>query len=328
MRSGGEIVLYETPDGEVKLEVTLENETVWLTQMQMADLFNRERSVITKHINNVFREGELDEKSNVQILHIALSDKPVTLYNLDVIISVGYRIKSSRGTQFRIWATRMLRNHLLKGYTLNEHRLRERGLQELEQTLFLLSRTLTQNTLVTEEGQAVLEVIQNYSRSWRLLLEYDEDRLIETPAHPLVASEMLSINASRAAIGELRSTLAARNEATELFGQERGELLAAILGNIEQTFDGESLYPNAQTRAAHLLYFLIKDHPFSDGNKRIGVLLFLEYLRLNRLLVRSDGSLRFANNALVALALLVAASDPSQKDLMIRLILNLMEDTL
>ncbi|MFN8440908.1 MAG: virulence protein RhuM/Fic/DOC family protein [Caldilineaceae bacterium] len=300
MQAGGEIVLYETPDGEVKLEVTLENETVWLTQMQMAKLFNRERSVITKHINNIFREGELDEKSNVQILHIALSDRPVTLYSLDVIISVGYRIKSYRGTQFRIWATRTLRNHLLKGYTLNEHRLHKRGLQELEQTLTLLSRTLTQNTLVNEEGQAVLEVIQNYSRSWRLLLEYDEDRLVETPTQPLVASETLSLEVAIIAIGELRSALAARNEATDLFGQERGHLLAAILGNIEQTFDGEPLYPTVQARAAHLLYFLIKDHPFSDGNKRIGVLLFLEYLRLNRLLVRPDGSLRFANNALVA----------------------------
>ena len=190
----------------------------------------------------------------------------------------------------------------------------------------LLARTLTQNALVTDEGRAVLEVVQQYTRAWRLLLEYDEGRLSEKPTNPRKPSADLSPADARAAISRLRESLAARGEATNLFGQERNDQLDGIVGAIEQTFGGEPLYPTVQGRAAHLLYFVIKDHPFADGNKRIGTLLFLEYLRRNRLLTRPDGSPRFADNAMVALALLVAESEPVQKDLMIRLILNLLED--
>jgi prophage maintenance system killer protein len=215
---------------------------------------------------------------------------------------------------------------LLSGYTLNEKRLREKGLGEIEQAVGLLSKTLTQRALVTDEGRAVLEVVQQYTRAWRLLLQYDEGRLPEKPAHPLKPSTALSLEAARAAIARFRESLAARGEASDLFGQERSDQLHGILGAIEQTFGGEPLYPTVQPRAAHLLYFVIKDHPFADGNKRIGTLLFLEYLRRNRLLTRSDGSPRLADNAMVALALLVAESEPAQKDLMIRLILNLLED--
>jgi prophage maintenance system killer protein len=326
LNGGGEVVLYETPDGGVQLDVRLERETVWLTQAQMADLFARERSVITKHLRNVFREGELSQKSNVQNLHIASSDKPVAYYNLDVIISVGYRVKSHRGTQFRIWATRTLKDHLLRGYTLNEKRLREKGLGEIEQAVGLLTRTLTQHALVTDEGRAVLEVVQQYARAWRLLLEYDEGRLPEKPGHPVTPAAGLSPEDATTIIARLRETLAARGEASDLFGAQRSDQLSGILGAVEQTFDGVPLYPTVQGRAAHLLYFVIKDHPFADGNKRIGTLLFLEYLRRNRLLARPDGSPRFADNAMVALALLVAESEPAQKDLMIRLILNLLED--
>jgi prophage maintenance system killer protein len=299
---------------------------VWLTQAQMAELFGRERSVITKHLRNVFLEGELVEKSNVQNLHIASSDRPVAYYNLDVIISVGYRVKSKRGTQFRIWATRTLKDHLLRGYTLNEKRLREKGIGEIEQAVSLLARTLTQNALVTDEGRAVLEVVQQYTRAWKLLLEYDEGRLAETPVKPVKPTAGLSLDDGRTVIARLRESLALRGEATSLFGAERGEQLHGILGAIEQTFGGQPLYPTAQGRAAHLLYFVIKDHPFADGNKRIGTLLFLEYLRRNGMLIRPDGRPQFADNAMVALALLVAESEPAQKDLMIRLILNLLED--
>lgn len=323
---GGEVVVYEDPDGQIRVDVRLERETVWLTQAQMAELFRRDRSVVTRHLNNIFREGELDKVSNVQNLHIASSDKPVTCYNLDVIISVGYRVKSPRGTQFRIWATRTLRDHLLQGYTLHERRLRERGLGEIEQAVGLLARTLVSNALVTDEGRAVLDVVQHYTRAWRLLLEYDEDRLARIPAHPKPPRASLSVDAARVVIGSFRGVLAGEKQATPLFGQERGEQLAAILGNIEQTFDGMPLYPTAQARAAHLLYFTIKDHPFSDGNKRIGTLLFLDYLRRNELLQHPDGRPRLADNTMVALALLVAESEPAQKDLMIRLLLNLLDD--
>lgn len=262
----------------------------------------------------------------MQKMHIALSDKPVTLYSLDTIISVGYRVKSRRGTQFRIWATRTLREHLLRGYSLNEKRLREKGFGDIEQALALMARTLNQQSPTDEQAQAMLSVVQRYARSWRLLLEYDEERLAETPAQPRAPTADLPLADARAAIVVMRSALAARGDAVGLFGQERGEQLAGILGAVEQTFGGERLYPGVQARAAHLLYFVIKDHPFTDGNKRIGSMLFLEYLRRNGALLRADGRLRFADNALVALALLVAVSDPAHKDMMIRLILNLLDE--
>lgn len=322
---GGEIVLYQPPGGRMQLDVRLERDTVWLTQAQMVELFGRDQSVVSRHIRNVFAEGELLEESNMQKMHIAQSDRPVVLYSLDTIISVGYRVKSRQGAQFRIWATQTLRDHLLRGYTLNEKRLRERGLDEVEQAIELLSNTLRNQSLVTEQGRAVLNVVQRYTRAWKLLLEYDEDRLASTPTNPITQSSELSLKEARAAIQHLRTSLASRNESTDLFGRERSDQLEGILGAIEQTFGGEPLYPTAQARAAHLLYFVIKDHPFSDGNKRIGTLLFLEYLKRNELLLQVDGQPRLADNAMVALALLVAESDPKQKDLMIRLVLNLLD---
>jgi len=323
---GGDVALFEAPDGQIRLDVRLERDTVWLTQAQMAELFGRERSVITKHIGNVFKEGELDEKSNVQNLHIAGSDKPVRFFNLDVIISVGYRVKSLRGTQFRIWATQTLRDHLVQGYTFNKRRLEEKGLTEMEQAVRLLARTLSTHELVNDQGRAVLDVIAHYACSWRLLLQYDEKRLPDAPAHPTQPVAALSLDDSRHAIRELNQALSARGEATALFGQERGGALDGILGSIEQTFGGEALYPSVESRAAHLLYFIIKDHPFADGNKRIGSFLFLLYLDRNGLLTKSDGMPHFADNALVAMALLVAGSDPAQKELLIRLILNLLQE--
>jgi prophage maintenance system killer protein len=239
---------------------------------------------------------------------------------------VGYRVNSKRGTQFRIWATRTLHDHVVRGYTLNERRIRERGLGELEQAIGLLARTLTAHALVSDEGRAVLDVVQRYTRAWRLLLEYDENRLSRAPEHPVAPTAPISFEEARSSVARLRDDLSARGEAGLLFGRDAANGLARILASIEQTFDGEPLYPSAQSRAAHLLYFLIKDHPFADGNKRIGTLLFLEYLHRNGLLLRADGSPRFTDNAMVALALLIAASEPSQKDLMIRLVLNLLGD--
>jgi prophage maintenance system killer protein len=332
VNGGGEVALYEVPDGGVRLDVRLERETVWLSQAQMADLFGRERSVITKHLRNVYSEHELDSAATCAKFAQVQTEGPRTVtrdvdhYNLDVIISVGYRVKSRLGTQFRIWATRTLKDHLLRGYTLNEKRLRERGLGEIEQAVGLMARTLTANALVTDEGRAVLEVVQQYTRAWKLLLEYDEGRLAETPGRPIKPAAGLSLNDARTVIVHLRESLAERGEATDLFGAERGDQLHGILGAIEQTFGGQPLYPTVQGRAAHLLYFVIKDHPFADGNKRIGTLLFLDYLRRNGMLIRPDGRPRLADNAMVALALLVAESEPSQKEMMIRLILNLLED--
>ena len=325
----GEVVVYETPEGDARVDVRLEGETVWLSLNQMAQLFGRDKSVISRHLRNVFTGGELDRAAAVAKNATTAADGKsyqVEYFNLDAILSVGYRVNSKRGTQFRIWATHTLRDHLLRGYTLHERRLRERGISEIEQAVGLLARTLTSHALVTDEGRAVLEVVQQYTRAWRLLVEYDEDRLSGTPPGAVAPVASISVEDARAAVSNLRASIARRNEAGALFGQERGDGLDAVLGAIEQTFGGAPLYPSVQARAAHVLYFIIKDHPFSDGNKRIGTLLFLEYLRRNGVLTRADGKPRLADNAVVALTLLIAESEASQKDLMIRLVLNLLSD--
>lgn len=315
----GQVILYKASDGKVRLDVHLEQDTVWLTQAQMAELFGRERSVITKHVNNVFGEGELAKKSNVQNLHIASSDKPVAAYSLDVIISVGYRVKSKRGVQFRQWATQVLREHLVQGYTFNQVRLAERGLQEARQTLDLLARTLQNQALVDDTGRAVLELIVGYADTWRLLLEYDEDRLVLPPgARP--SSGVLDFARASHAIADFKRELMARNEATSLFGNPRGDQLSGILASIEQTMFGEGLYRSREEKAANLLYLVIKDHPFSDGNKRIGSFLFMLYLQ------QEDMAHQLNPQALTALALLIAESAPASKDLMIRLIINLLAE--
>ncbi len=312
-----EVVLYEAPGGEVKLDVRLDRDTAWLTQAQMADLFGRERSVVTKHLRNVFSDGELAEESNVQNLHIAKSDKPVAFYSLDVIISVGYRVKSAQGTRFRQWATRLLREHLVRGYTLNQKRLAERGLLEARQSLELLARTLRNQALVDDTGRAVLDLIVGYAATWRVLLEYDEDRLtVPGPGSP--ARGVLDYKRAFAAIAEFKRELMTRKEASGLFGNQRGEALQGILGSIEQTMFGEPLYRSREEKAAHLLYFVIKDHPFSDGNKRIGSFLFMLYLQQEQITHNLNPQ------ALIALALLIAESAPTNKELMVRLILNLL----
>lgn len=314
---GGEVALFEAPDGQIRLDVRLEHDTVWLTQAQMVELFGRDQSVISRHIGNTFKEGELERESNMQKMHIANSDKPVEVYSLDVIISVGYRVKSLRGTQFRIWATRVLREYLVQGYTFNQTRLAERGLLEARQTLDLLARTLQNQALVDDTGRAVLELITGYADTWRLLLEYDEDRLASPPgARP--SKGVLDYAKASTAIADFKRELMTRNEATALFGNPRGEALEGILASIEQTMFGEALYRSREEKAANLLYLVIKDHPFSDGNKRIGSFLFMLYLR------QEDIAHSLNPSALTALALLIAESAPSSKDLMIRLTMNLL----
>jgi len=328
----GEVVVYETPGGEVQVEVRLERETVWLTQRQMSDLFDTSPDNVGLHLKNIFADNELEESATTEDFSVVQTEgqrrvqRTLRHYNLDAIISVGYRVNSRRGVRFRQWATRTLRDHLIRGYTLNEHRLREQGLDEIEQAVGLLARTLNTHELVTDEGRAVLAVVREYTRAWRLLLEYDERRLAAAPAHPVAPSATFSLEEARETIAQLRESLATRGEAGSLFGHERGEGFAGILGAIDQSFGGEVLYPSAQSRAAHLLYFTIKDHPFTDGNKRIGSLLFLDYLRRSGLLTRPDGRVRLDDKTMVALALLIAASEPSQKDLMVRLVLNLLEE--
>jgi len=269
-KAGGEIVVYEAKDGGPRVDVQLVNETVWLTQDQMAELFGRERSVITKHLNNVYASGELvTEATRARLARVQIEGgRPVTReiehYNLDAILSVGYRVNSHRGTQFRIWATNTLRDHLVRGYTLNEKRLRDRGV-EFEQAVALLSSTLRNQQLITDDGQAVLDVVQRYARSWRFLRAYDEDQLSAAPEQTGAPVAELNIAAARGAIRTLRDALVARGENPGLLGQERGDALESILAGLEQTWGGDPLYPTIESRAAHLLYFVIKDHHSSTA---------------------------------------------------------------
>ena len=318
------IHLYTSDDGHVRLQVALEQETVWLTQAQMAELFDKDVRTINEHIGNIYGEDELTRAATIRKFRIVRQEgkrqvnRELEHYNLDVIISVGYRVKSRRGVQFRQWATQTLRQHLVQGYTLHEKRLQERGI-EIGQALALLQQTLANQSLVNAEGAAVLAVVQDYAKSWSLLQGYDEQNLAAVTARqhdmrPLAFDDVL------AALAELKTALIAKGEATELFGQPRGDGLASAIATIEQGFGDSYFYPNIASCAAHRLYFVIKNHPLADGNKRSGAFLFLWYLRLNAPLLGKPVEQLITDNTLVALALLVAESLPTQKDLIIRLI--------
>lgn len=317
-----EIIIYKAKDGHVELSVNLSEETVWLSQKQLSDLFDKNVRTVSEHISNIFKEGELDKNSVVRNFRITAEDGKsydTKHYNLDVIISVGYRVHSMQGTAFRQWATSVLKKHLIQGYTTYEKRLAERGIRELQQSVALLHKTLVHHDLVNDIGVQAIQLIIDYAKTWHLLLAYDEGELSlpEKGKQPLTA---LDYQAAKEAIASLKGDLSARNEASALFGNEREHGLQSILGNIEQTFDGQPLYQTVEERAAHLLYFTIKDHPFTDGNKRIGCLMFLLYLKMQSM------TLKLNENGLVALALLVAQSDPGQKEMMIRLVVNLLTD--
>ena len=323
---GGEIIVYEAPGGEVRVDVRLERETVWLSQEQMAELFGRERSVVTKHIRNVFKEGELDPGATSAKFAQVRSEggravtREVDHYNLDVIISVGYRVKSQRGTQFRIWATRTLREHLVRGYTLDRQRFAQNA-AELEAALALVRRAAAGEALTMDQGRGLVDVIARYTQTFLLLQRYDEGLLVEPKGNP--GGVLLAVDEARAAIARLKADLLARGEATDLFGREREDGLAALLGNLDQSVFGEPAYPTIESKAAHLLYFVIKNHPFADGNKRIGSFLFVDFLHRNGRLFR-NGEAVINDVGLAALALLVAESVPKDKEVMIRLVMNML----
>jgi len=309
---GGEIVLYQAPDGSVKLDVRLERDTIWLNLNQMAALFDRDKSVISRHLRNVFREGELDRESVVAFFATTAADGKtyqVEYYNLDAIISVGYRVNSKRGTQFRIWATQVLRDHILRGYTVNARRL-----QELQQTIRLVSTLADRPALSGEEATGLLRVVHDYSVALKLLDDYDHGRIPPVRGDRETA-EPISLEEAWRVIGQLKE----RYSAGELFGVEQGNRLGGILAGIFQTVGGADVYPTIADKAAHLLYFLVKDHPFVDGNKRIGATLFLRFLEKNGLLYRGDGSRLLSEEELVALTLLLAESSPKDKESLVRL---------
>lgn len=320
-----EIVIYTAKDGHVALDVSLAADTVWLSMAQMVQLFARDKSVISRHLNNIFKINELERDATVAYFATVQKEgarevtRKVEYYNLDAIISVGYRVNSKEGVQFRKWATQVLKEHLIRGYTTYDKRLAERGVHELQQTVQLLQKTLVHHDLVNDLGQEAIQLILAYTKTWNLLLAYDEDKL-KLPEPGVNTTSKLTYPAALSAIASLKTDLGTRNEATHLFGQERDGGLDSILNNIEQTFDGDPLYKTAEEKAAHLLYFVIKDHPFIDGNKRIGSFMFLLYLKSQNMPIKLN------ENGLVALALLVAESNPNQKEMLIRLVVNLLVD--
>lgn len=318
------IVIYQTEDGHTQIDVRLENETVWLTQAQMAELFQKTPQNITMHIRNAFNEGELDEQATckeflqVQTEGARVVRRKVKFYDLDVIISVGYRVKSQRGTAFRIWARNVLKDYLIKGYAINEQ-LRHEQLSELRQLVGMLGRTIqSQPLLSTDESQALFDVVTDYTYALDTLDNYDYQRLTiekttqEERFHATYENAMREINALREKFG-----------GSTLFGNEKDDSFHSSIGQIYQTFGGVELYPSVEEKAAMLLYLVTKNHSFSDGNKRIAATLFLWFLNNNGILYNKDGSKRIADNTLVALTLMIAESRTEEKDVMVKVVVNL-----
>ena len=312
------IIIYQTEDGQTQIDVRLENDTVWLTQAQMAELFEKDQSVVARHINNAIKDGELDE-SNMHFLHNThYKYRPTKIYDLDVIISVGYRVHSKRGTAFRIWARKIIKDYLVKGYAVNE-RIRKEQIGELRQLVGMLGRTIQNQPLLSnDETNALFEVVTNYTYALDTLDNYDYERLTidkttkEEPFHATYENAMDAINCLRKKFG-----------GSALFGNEKDDSFKSSIGQIYQTFGGEELYPSVEEKAAMLLYLVTKNHSFSDGNKRIAATLFLWFLNNNHILYRKDGTKRLADNTLVALTLMIAESKTEEKDVMVKVVVNL-----
>ena len=318
-----EVVIYTTGGNQTQVEVKFEDDTVWLSQKQMALLFSKNTMTIHEHLGNIYSEAELEESSTIRKSLIVRKEgrrevkRQITLYNLDVIISVGYRVNSKRGTQFRQWATQRLKDHLVKGYTLNQKRL-----DQLQQTIQLIEKGGKTENLSLLEAKGLLEIISGYTQSFILLNQFDSNKLSTNNLNENITYEIQYAEAV-AAVSELKKQLIQKKEASELFGNQKDDSFAGVLGNVVQSFSGEYLYKSIEEQAAHLLYFVIKNHPFSDGNKRIGAFLFIWFLEKNKHRFKKSGELKINDNALVALALLIAQSDPNDKDIMIKLVINL-----
>ena len=312
------IVIYQTEDGQTQIDVRLENDTVWLTQAQMAELFQKDQSVVARHLNNAYNEGELED-SNMQILHnTQYKYRPTKIYDLDAIITVGFRVKSKRGIAFRIWARKVLKQYLVKGYAINE-RIRKEQIGELRQMVQVIGRTLEHQALSdTIETQDLLNVVVDYTYALDTLDNYDYERLTIDKT-----TKQESFHATYENAMEAISGLREKFGGSALFGNEKDDSFKSSIGQIYQTFGGEELYPSVEEKAAMLLYLVTKNHSFSDGNKRIAATLFLWFLNNNGILYRSDGSKRLADNTLVALTLMIAESKTEEKDVMVKVVVNL-----
>ena len=319
-----EIEIYKGADGETQIEVKFEGETVWLNQMQITQLFDRERSVITKHIRNIFADGELEKNAVCAFFaHTADDGKTydVEYYNLDVVISIGYRVKSKNGVLFRRWATLRLKEYLVRGYSINQKRL-----DQLQKVVDVIQLTSNAKQLNIEEATGLLNILNQYARSFVLLSQFDNRTLNTYSVNEGITYEITYHEASKA-IYELRKELISLGEASELFGKMKDDSFGGTLKAITQTFDGNYLYPSVEEQAANLLYLVIKNHFFVDGNKRIGAFLFVWFLEKNRHQFKKSGELKINDNALIALTLLVAQSNPSDKDIMVKLIVNLIDNS-
>ena len=312
------IIIYQSEDGKTQLDVKLEEDTVWLNTKQMAELFDKEESNIRRHINNVFNEAELPRENNVHFLHVNGVKKPVPYYTLDVIISVGYRVHSQRGVRFRQWANSVLKQYLVKGYAINEN-IRKHQIAELRQLIQVLGRAIQQQpTKTTDESNALFDVVVDYTYALDTLDNYDYQRLHiakttkEEPFHATYENAMHEIDMLRQKFG-----------GSVLFGNEKDDSFRSSIGQIYQTFDGTELYPSVEEKAAMLLYLVTKNHSFSDGNKRIAATLFLWFMNNNAILYRPDGTKRIADNTLVALTLMIAESKTEEKDIMVKVVVNL-----
>jgi prophage maintenance system killer protein len=314
-----EIILYKALDGRPELEVNLKGETLWLSLNQIASLFGRDKSVISKHLSNIYNTKELERNSTVAFFATVqteggrLVERQVEYFNLDAIISVGYRVNSKRGTQFRIWATGVLREHLVKGYTVNERRLRE-----LNQAIKLIADFAENRNLSGDQATSLLKVVKDYSYALDLLDDYDHQR-VKTADISKIKAIPITCDEARRIIAGMRDQF----KVSELFGREKDGSLSSSLENIMQTFNRRELYPSIEAKAANLLYFLVKNHHFIDGNKRIGAALFIWFLEKNKSLYRTDGSKRIPDNALVAITLLMAESNPKDRDILINVVVNL-----
>ena len=321
-----EIKIYNTGDGKTSIEVKFEKETVWLNLNQISKLFERDKSVISRHISNIFKEGELDKKSTVAKFATVQEEgkrkisRNIEYFNLDVIISVGYRIKSKRGTQFRIWANKILREYLIKGYVINQEKLEKQNkrLLELKETVKILSNVLLNKELTTAESKGLLEIISDYSYAFDVLDKYDYQSL----AIENVTTKEVYRLTYQEAIKQIQIAKVAYGN-NDLFGQEKDKSFRSSISTIYQTFGKVDLYPSIEEKAANLLYFIVKNHSFTDGNKRIAALLFLYFLEKNGILRNKAGEKRIASNALVALTLMIAVSKPEEKETMIKIIVNL-----
>lgn len=321
------IVIYQSDDGQTQVEVRFEHDTIWLSQGQMAELFDKDSDTIGLHLKNVYQSTELDESLTTEESSVVRQEgkrqvkRKIKFYNLDAIISVGYRVNSKKGTQFRIWATQHLREYLVQGYSINQRRF-DQNAEELQQALALIRKAAKSPELSTESGRGLVEIISRYTQTFLWLQRYDEGLLNEPSGQ--AGGQLPSPGGAMQAIQELKQSLIARGEATELFAQLREDGLASILGNLDQSAFGEPAYPTIESKAAHLLYFIVKNHPFTDGNKRNGAFLFVDFLHRNGRLMNAKGETIINDTGLAALTLLVAESDPKQKDILIRLIMNML----